>query len=113
MTMQDFYNAIQDLADGRVYALIAAQDAAYPVLVYTPIECAHLISLDGPSPVTRARVQVDAYASTLQQCEQLQQQVLSAVLNDIDAVVDVRMGLAGFDEDARVYRVSVDFTYYR
>ena len=111
--MQDFYNAIQHLADGRVYAVIAAQDAAYPVLVYTPIERSHLVSLDGPGPVTRSRVQVDAYATTLQQCEQLQDQVLVAVLNDINAVVDVRMGLSEFDEDARVYRVSVDFTYYR
>lgn len=28
--MQDFYNAIKDLAAGEVYALVAAQDAKYP-----------------------------------------------------------------------------------
>ena len=47
------------------------------------------------------------------QCDQLQDQVLAALLADIHTVADVRMGLTDFDEEARIYRVSVDFTYYR
>jgi len=38
---------------------------------------------------------------------------LAAVLADIHTVADVRMGLTEFDEQARIYRLSVDFTYYR
>jgi hypothetical protein len=58
-------------------------------------------------------VQVDAYAQTLVACEQLQDQVLSALLDSIKTVADVRMGLTDFDDEAGTYRVSVDFTYYR
>lgn len=85
----------------------------YPTLVYTPIDEERVIALDGPNPLKRSRVQVDAYARTLVACEQLQDQVLSALLADINTVADVRMGLTDFDPQAGIYRISVDFTYYR
>jgi len=111
--MQDFYDAIKHLAGGAVYAVVAPQDAQYPSLVYTPIDQASVMAIDGPNPLRRSRVQVDAYARTLVACEQLQDLVLAALLDDIYTVADVRMGLTDFDEQARIYRVSVDFTYYR
>jgi len=38
---------------------------------------------------------------------------LAALMADIHTIADVRMSLTDFDQDAQVYRVSVDFTYYR
>ena len=38
---------------------------------------------------------------------------VDALLADIHSVADVRMGLTDFDAQAGVYRMSVDFTYYR
>ncbi len=111
--MQDFYDAIKHLAGGEVYAVVAPPGALYPTLIYTPIDQSSVVSLDGPGPLRRARVQVDAYARSLAQCDQLQDQVLAALLSEVDTVVDVRMALTDFDEEARAYRVSVDFTYYR
>ena len=111
--MQDFYDAIKQLASGQVYAVVAPQDAQYPTLVYTPIDEERVIALDGPNPLRRSRVQVDAYARTLAVCEQLQDQVLSSLLADINTVADVRMGLTDFDPQAGIYRISVDFTFYR
>ena len=111
--MQDFYEAIKHLAGGQVYAIVAPQDAQYPTLVYTPVDSASVVSLDGPNSLRRSRVQVDAYARTLAQCDQLQDQVLAALLADIHTVADVRMGLTDFDPQAGIYRISVDFTYYR
>ncbi len=35
--MQDFYDAIKELAGGEVYALVAPQDAQYPAIVYASI----------------------------------------------------------------------------
>jgi hypothetical protein len=58
-------------------------------------------------------VQVDAYARTLVACEQMQEQVLTALLASIKTVADVRMGLTDFDDESGTYRISVDFTYYR
>lgn len=46
--MQDFYDAIKHLAGGQVYAVVAPQDAQYPTLVYTPVDSASVVSLDGP-----------------------------------------------------------------
>jgi hypothetical protein len=43
----------------------------------------------------------------------LQDQVLAALLADKSTVADVRMGLSEFEDQARLYRVSVDYTYYR
>lgn len=110
--MQAFYDAIKHLADGEVYALVAPQEAPYPLIIYTPVDQAHVVALDGPNALKRSRVQVDAYARTLQAAEQLQAQVLQALLAQINSVADVRVGLADFDDQARIYRVSVDYTYY-
>jgi hypothetical protein len=57
--MQDFYNAIKDLAAGEVYALVVAQDAHYPAIVYTPIMQEHIFGIDGPHGLQRVRVQID------------------------------------------------------
>ena len=111
--MQDFYDAIKSLANGEVYALIAPQDAQYPVIVYTPIVQEHIFGLDGPQGLQRIRVQVDTYARTYQEAYALQELVLDALLQDKSAIADVRMGLTSFEEQARLYRVSVDYTYHR
>ncbi len=111
--MQDFYNAIKDLAAGEVYALVAAQDAQYPAIVYTPIVQEHIFGIDGSHGLQRVRVQVDTYARTYQEALLLQDQVLDALLADKSTVADVRMGLSDFEEQARLYRVSVDYTYHR
>ena len=97
--MQDFYDAIKHLAGGEVYAVVAPQTAQYPTLVYTPVDQTHVVAIDGPG--------------ALKVCDQLQDQVLAALMADIHTIADVRMSLTDFDQDAQVYRVSVDFTYYR
>lgn len=114
--MQDFYDVIKSLANGEVYALIAPQDAQYPAIVYTPIVQEHIFGLDGPKVsggLQRIRVQVDTYARTYQEALALQDLVLDALLADMSTVADVRMGLTSFEEQARLYRVSVDYTYHR
>ena len=114
--MQDFFDAIKSLANGEVYALIAPQDAQYPAIVYTPIVQEHIFGLDGPNVsggLQRIRVQVDTYARTYQEAYALQEFVLNALLQDKSAIADVRMGLTSFEEQARLYRVSVDYTYHR
>jgi hypothetical protein len=114
--VQDFYDAIKDLAGGEVYALVAAENTQYPVIVYTPIGQEHIFGIDGPNlslSLQRIRVQVDTYAKTYQEALHLQDQVLAALLADKSTVADVRMGLSEFEDQARLYRVSVDYTYYR
>ena len=114
--MQDFFDAIKDLAGGEVYALVAAENTQYPAIVYTPIVLEHIFGIDGPNlsrGLQRVRVQVDTYARTYQEALHLQDQVLTALLADKSTVADVRMGLSEFEDQARLYRVSVDYTYHR
>ena len=111
--MQDFFDAIKDLAGGEVYALVAAENTQYPAIVYTPIVQEHIFGIDGPHGLQRVCVQVDTYARTYQEALYLQDQVLVALLADKSTVADVRMGLSEFEDQARLYRVSVDYTYHR
>ena len=114
--MQDFFDAIQNLAGGEVYALVAPEGTQYPAIVYTPIGQEHIFGIDGPNlsgGLQRVRVQVDTYARTYQEALHLQDQVLAALLADMSTIADVRMGLSEFEAQARLYRVSVDYTYHR
>ena len=114
--MQDFFDAIQNLAGGEVYALVAPESTQYPAIVYTPIAQEHIFGIDGPNlsgSLQRVRVQVDTYARTYQEALHLQDQVLAALLADMSTIADVRMGLSEFEAQARLYRVSVDYTYHR
>lgn len=111
--MQDFFDAIQNLAGGEVYALVAPESTQYPAIVYTPIAQEHIFGLDGPHGLQRVRVQVDTYARTYQEALLLQDQVFDALLANKSTVADVRMGLSEFEAQARLYRVSVDYTYHR
>jgi len=111
--MQDFYDAIKELVGGEVYALVAPQDAQYPAIVYTPIVQEHIFGIDGPNGLQRIRMQVDTYARTYQEAYLTQELVLDALLTNKSSIVDVRMGLTSFEEQARLYRVSVDYTYHR
>ncbi len=111
--MQDFFDAIKDLAAGEVYALVAPENTQYPAIVYTPIVQEYIFGIDGPHGLQRVRVQVDTYARTYQEALLLQDQVLEALLADKSTVADVRMGLSDFEEQARLYRVSVDYTFHR
>ena len=114
--MQDFFDAIQNLAGGEVYALVAPEGTQYPAIVFTPIAQEHIFGIDGPNlshGLQRVRVQVDTYARTYQEALHLHDQVLAALLADKSTIADVRMGLSEFEAQARLYRVSVDYTYHR
>lgn len=111
--MQDFYNAIKTLASGRVYPLVAPQGVDYPALVYTPVDQEHILGMNGLHGVQRVRVQVDAYARTYAEAIALQDQVRDAVVASKSTVAEVRMVLTDFEEETRLYRVAVDYTYHR
>ena len=80
--MQDFFDAIKDLAGGEVYALVAAENTQYPAIVYTPIVQEHIFGIDGPHDLHAHALQVDTYARTYQEALHLQDQVLAALLAD-------------------------------
>jgi hypothetical protein len=90
--MQEFYQAIKHLAQTRVFALIAPSETIFPCIVYTPVATEQVIGINGLHGVVRIRM-------------------LGSVMAVIDTVSDVRMVNSGFDEEARIYRITVDYTY--
>jgi hypothetical protein len=111
--MQDFYQAIKQLAQTRVFALIAPAETAFPYIVYTPVATEQVIGINGLHGVMRLRMQVDVYAKTLEAANQLQDDVLGSVMAAIDTVSDVRMVNSDFNDEVNVYRITVDYTYHR
>lgn len=111
--MQDFYNAIKTLASGRVFPMVAPAAATYPLIVYSLISAEHVWTLGGASGLQLVQMQVDAYARTMAEALDLQENVKAAVLAAFTTVGEVRTVLTEFDEATRLYRVAVDFTYHR
>lgn len=111
--MQAFFDAIKTLASGRVYPLVAPQDATYPLLVYTCVADEKFWGVDNYQGIARIRVQVDAYAETYAAANALQAQVQAALVANLGRIVDVRLVLTDFEEETRLYRVAVDYTYHR
>lgn len=111
--MQELYEAIKSLLDGRVYALVAPEATDSPFMVYTPVTTEHVFGLAGPCGVLRMRTQVDVYAKSLAQAFGIHDQVLVALMDALDTIVDVRMGVAEFDDEAQLYRVSFDYSHHQ
>jgi hypothetical protein len=111
--MIEFYNAISSLAGGRVYPLIAPQDATYPLLVYQPVAQEKVWGVSGSHDLERVRVQVDAYAETYSEATELQDDVFMAVEGAVTSLADVRLVLTDFEQTTRMYRVTFDYTYHR
>jgi hypothetical protein len=111
--MQDFYDAIKTLASGRVYPLAAPLKPTYPMVIYTPVASEKIWGLGGSHDLERIRVQVDAYAKTYNEALALQDAVQAALVAAKSTVADVRLVLSDFEEETRIYRVAVDYTYHR
>jgi hypothetical protein len=111
--MQELYEAIKGLLDGRVYALVAPEGTACPFMVYTPVATEHVFGVAGPCGIQRVRTQLDAYAKSLAQAFELHDQVLVALMDAMDTLVDVRMGVTEFDDEAQLYRVSFDYSHHQ
>ena len=111
--MKDFYDAIAEVANGNVYALLAPSSAKAPYVVYTPVSITHRIGLNQFHGVERVRVQVDTFARTYEEANNLQTAVLAAVVSNKQTVIDVTSSLTEYEPQQRLFRVSTDYSYDR
>lgn len=106
------YEAIQQAANGRVYALIAPHLSAMPYVVYTPVAQEHVMGMSGPNDLKRIRVQVDAWARAFEQASTLQSQVMDLLVKALPGLCCIHININEFDPDSQAFRVSADYTYY-
>lgn len=109
--------ALAALVSDRVYFLQAAQGTEHPFVVLTVVSDTPENSLTG-SPDTRlitSRVQVDAYARTYIQAQQVADavlDVLGALLRpDLNAFLVMKQDI--YEDETRLYRVSSDYQVAR
>ena len=107
--------AFSALCNGRVFALFAKQDTPLPRVVYSEVDSIPVNDFQGRTWLTKSRVQIDCYATTYLGAHN--------VANRVHAVFDSRdeeenpcslyiVGRDLFDDEFKIYRVSLDFSMW-
>jgi hypothetical protein len=95
--------------------VVLPDESQLPAVTYQRITTRRDYTNTGPVSLNRVRMQFDAWANTYAQTKQLQAALL-AILEDralyaetgIDSIM-LDMVTDGYEHDARLYRVSLDF----
>lgn len=106
------------LAGTRLYPVLLPEDATLPAATYQRISTTREYATTGPVALNRVRIQLDCWADTYAEVKQLQTAIL-AILEDrstyasanIDSITLIT-ATDGYEQDARLYRVSMDFYVY-
>jgi hypothetical protein len=106
------------LPETRVYPVILPDDPTLPAISYQRISTTRQYSTTGPVALNRVRVQFDCWARSYPEVKQLQVALLAALENRsayagtaIDSV-SLITSADGFEQSARLYRVTSDFYFY-
>lgn len=107
-----------DLADTRLYPVLLPDDLQLPAVTYQRITTTRSYTTTGPITLSRVRLQFDIWASTYARTKQLQAALL-AILEDRSLYaaagigsIQLDMATDGYEHDARLYRVSMDFIVF-
>jgi hypothetical protein len=106
------------LAGTRLYPVLLPEEPTLPAATYQRISTTREYTTTGPVALNRVRIQLDCWADTYAQVKQLQAAIL-AILEDrspytsagIDSITLIT-ATDGYEQDARIYRVSMDFYIY-
>lgn len=108
MIQVEIYQAIESLAGGKVYALVAPQGTAAPYLVHSLPSRNSDDTIEGMG-ATRASVQLDAYALSALAADQLLESA-------VDALDPLHPGellqLQDYESDTGLYRATAELTIW-
>ena len=108
MIQVEIYQAIEALAEGRVHALVAPQGTAIPYLVHSLPSRTSDDAIEGMG-ATRANVQLDAYAASQLEADELLEAAIDA-LDPLDP--SGLMQLQDYETDTRLYRATAQLTIW-
>jgi len=94
---------------GRVYPLVMPQDCEKPALVYTVVNDADNIGVEGCVSSYNTRFQVDVYADSYLESKDIKNEVKSA-LYAFAHYPEVLNSRDGFEEEEALFRQIIDFT---
>lgn len=102
------YQAIEALAEGRVFALLAPKGTAVPYLVHSLPSRNSDDTIAGMG-ATRASVQLDAYAHSQLEADQL----LEAAIDALDPLDPGELTqLQDYETDTALYRATAELTIW-
>lgn len=108
MIQVEIYQAIEALAEGRVHALVAPQGTAVPYLVHSLPSRSSDDAIAGMG-ATRASVQLDAYAHSQLEADQLLEAAIDA-LDPLDPSGLIQ--LQDYENDTGLYRATAELTIW-
>lgn len=96
------------LCSTRIYPLVAPQEAALPLVVYTRISSGREYSLSGYSGFENLRMQIDCYGETYSDTKALSEAVVAAIRASTTFAMSSDDPRESFEED-ETFRISIDF----
>lgn len=110
--------AFAAVAADRLFPVILPKIPTLPAVTYQRITTRRSYATAGPIDLNRIRIQFDCWAATYPQAKDLQH-ILLTILEDPSrvtgtAIQSIQLDTAsdGYADDARLYRVSMDFIVY-
>ncbi len=111
MIQEQLQAVLAPLVGGRSYPNLAAQDAAAPYIVYQRVVSVTNNNLLSASDLQNTRVQIDAYAKTYANVQQIAASVRLAMQGA--GFTNVQLSEQDFYEiDVRLHRVSLDYSIW-
>jgi hypothetical protein len=110
------FGDVADIAGDRVFPVLLPERVRFPAVTYQRITTVRDYTTTGPVALDRVRMQYDVWAMTYPECKALQRAIVAAIegAGDGDPIDSVRLDTAfdGYESEARVYRVSLDFIVF-
>lgn len=108
---QAVLGALKPLVKSRVWPFVrpSGQDGL-PYIIYSPISTNPLVVIDGWAGHKQIRMQIDVYADTLTEAEEISNDlipILEALTTISVEVVDG--GTGSFEQDTRLFRQTTEF----
>lgn len=95
------YELLKTYASGRVYAMLAPQNATAPFIVFQEIDSERWRSINGPSGVAQATFQIDVYDDSIYDAKTLAAQI-EETLDGFSGNVD----MAGSDSPSNILNIG-------
>lgn len=99
MMERAIYELLKDLCGGRVYALRAPQNSPDPFVIFQRLESERWRSINNPSGIAQATLQVDAYAQKYYDAKDVAAQ--------IESILDGYRGTVTLDGDSPQQTVRI------
>lgn len=93
------YELLKHLSSGRVTALRAPQNSKAPFIIYQRTDSERWRSVNGPSGMAQATVQVDVYADEYAACKQL--------AGEVEDVLDGYRGFVAYGADSPQMQIRI------